>query len=111
MRFLTKLMDIRFRAEKEPVSARANTGIERGLVMLNHQARGGLIGIPPLDKLLFLSGGVYCRPRLGAADKRYNRPVFCFNAMNGQMHGPYTSAMVSRLSVFAHRQRKVAYQG
>ena len=52
MRFLTKLMDIRFRAEKEPALTKANTGIERGLVMENRQARGGLVGIPPLDKPL-----------------------------------------------------------
>ena len=45
-------LDASVRIEKDPASARANTGIKRELVMLNHQARGGLVGVPLLDEPL-----------------------------------------------------------
>ena len=51
------LLDACFRAEKEPMSARTNTGIRRLLVMGYYQAGGGLVGVPPLDEPLVYGSG------------------------------------------------------
>ena len=50
-------LDASVRIEKDPASACANTGIERGLVVWYHQAGESLVGVPPLDKPLVHGGG------------------------------------------------------
>ena len=45
-----------FKAGKKPALARANTGIERGLVMRYYQVRGGLVGVPSLNEPLVRGG-------------------------------------------------------
>ena len=102
MRFLTKLMDIRFRAEKDPVSARANTGIKRLSAMGYRQAGGGLVGIPPLDEPLVHCGGAGGVGGEAGDERRQLSQASClvvFHTLHRKTRGQPSEGPASRFDV------------